>query len=505
MATWYYYNENGEKIGPVRGRDVKQLVCQGTITPQTILEDDTGRTIVAEKAGLVFIEASPFTVPSPFVITPTVSDNPFVISPPVSQMIPQEAPASADEESKGSWGSCLVAIVGIVVILAVGGTILSDIFYPGFIKQIVSIGKWDDDNRKIDATFELTGHTDVVDFAAFSPDGKIIATASRDHTVRIWDTNSGKEMKKLEGHTGIIYSAIFSPNGEKIVTASTDGTARIWDTESGRMIQTLNGHREAWREDAVTSATFSPYGKIIVTATNAIAVRYGIDNLALIQIWDVDSGRELQKQEVHTDVIRSVTFSPNEKKFVTASDDGTARIWDVGSGRVVQTLTEHTGSVMSATFSPDGKKIGTASYDRTVRIWDAESGKELLILEHPGRLDSAVFSPDGEKIVAKGSGDLSNNTIVHTAVRVWNTNTGRELYDLEGYEGSLVPAIFSPDGKKILTVSGKTVRIWDANSGKGLQKFDGHTNGVCSAAFSPDGKTVVTTSYDRTARIWTLL
>ena len=162
-----------------------------------------------------------------------------------------------------------------------------------------------------------------------------------------------------------------------------------------------------------------------------------------------------------------------------------------------------TGGVRSAAFSPDGKTIVAAYQDRIARIWDAESGKELDSFHHNDWVRQAVFSPDGKKILTCG------NELV---ARIWDVESGWPLQRLVGHEkvagprGDLTwvhPAIFSPDGKKVLTAGAdKTVRIWDAESGKELHKLEGHHDHVRVVLFTPDGKNVISASQDRSIRIW---
>jgi len=326
----------------------------------------------------------------------------------------------------------------------------------------------------------LEGHTGSVNSAAFSPDGKKIVTGSSDDTARIWDAETGKELRKLEGHTSSVNSATFSPDGKKIVTGG-DRTARIWDTETGKELQKLEGHTSG-----VSTVAFSPDGKKIVTGSGDRTAR----------IWDAETG----KLEGHISGVSTVAFSPDGKKIVTGSGDRTARIWDAETGKELQKLEGHTDSVRTVAFSPDGKKIVTGSSDRTARIWDAETGIELQKLEgHTERVSSVAFSPDGKKIVT-GSWDRT--------ARIWDAETGKELRKLEGHTSSVNSATFSPDGKKIVTGSSdRTPRIWDVETGIELQKLEGHTEWVSSVAFSPDGKKIVKGrgSWDKTARIWDAL
>jgi len=329
---------------------------------------------------------------------------------------------------------------------------------------------------------EHTGHH--VLSAAFSPDGKkVVTTGLMNKVARIWDADSGRELRKLE-HTEYVLFANFSPDGKKIVTKDT--TVRIWDADSGRELRKLE------HTVSVGSVGFSPDGKRIVTASDDQTAR----------IWDTDSGKELQKFVGHTGSVGSVTFSPvgsvgfspDGKRIVTASDDQTARIWDTDSGKELQKLEGHIERVFTAAFSPDGKKIVTASRDKTARIWDADLGKELKKLEAGNFVSFAVFSPNGKKIV----------TCTPTTTQIWDADSGKELKEWNERAGNVQSAILSPDGKKIVTCVFLTPRIWDTDSGKELKKLEGHTSFIKSAAFSPDGKKIVTASDDQTARIWTL-
>jgi WD40 repeat protein len=358
------------------------------------------------------------------------------------------------------------------------------------------------------------GHTDVINSAAFSPDGKLIVTASMDNTARIWDASSGKLLQTLTGHTRGVESATFSPDGKRIVSVSADNTARIWDASSGQLLYTLT------HNSGVNSATFSPDGKTIVTASN--------DSAALI--WDASSGELLKTLSGHADDVICAIFSPDGKSIVTGSRDYTARIWDalsgqllhtlsvdsswiysaifssdgkriatanglavciwdVFSGQLLKTLSGYTNLVESAKFSPDGKKIVTASDDGTAQIWDVSSGHLLHMLSgHKLAVSSVTFSPDGKKIV---TASLDNTT------HIWDASSGKLLYKLAGNT-----AIFSPDGNSILTASADIAHIWDASSGLLLHSFFGHTLCLYSATFSPVGKMIVSAIKDYTASIW---
>ncbi|HZT03949.1 MAG TPA: protein kinase [Steroidobacteraceae bacterium] len=196
----------------------------------------------------------------------------------------------------------------------------------------------------------------------------------------------------------------------------------------------------------------------------------------------------------HTDRVRSIAYSPDGRRLITASYDGTARIWDASTGRQMLILQGHGGPVLAATFSPDGRRVATGSYDKTARIWDAATGRQLLVLPHQERVRSVAFSPDGHQLIT-GAYDK--------AARIWDAATGRQVRVLTGHSALVTSAAFSPDGRRIVTASyDKTARIWAAATGRLIRVLAGHSEILTSAAFSADGQRVVTASGDRTARVW---
>ncbi|WP_242684326.1 TIR domain-containing protein, partial [Paraburkholderia hospita] len=197
----------------------------------------------------------------------------------------------------------------------------------------------------------------------------------------------------------------------------------------------------------------------------------------------------------HQGPVGSAAFSPDGRRVVTASRDGTARVWDAATGKQIALLTGHQGAVHSAAFSPDGQRVVTASEDNTARVWDAANGKQIAQLSgHQEGVVSAAFSPDGQRVVT-GSSDNS--------ARVWDAANGKQIALLTGHQGAVRSAAFSPDGQRVVTASEDyTARVWDAATGNQIALLTGHQLPVASAAFSPDGRRVVTASWDSTARVW---
>ena len=237
--------------------------------------------------------------------------------------------------------------------------------------------------------------------------------------------------------------------------------------------------------DRVRSVAFSPDGTRVLTAA--------YDNTA--RIWDALTGRQLVQLNGHTGPVRFAAFSRDGRKVVTASLDKTARVWDAGTGETTAVLAGHNDRVLGGAFSPDARLVVTASTDNTARVWNATTGAQLRLLGgHEGAVNSAVYSPNGRHILTASADKTA---------RIWDADSGREVAVLSGHAAGLNAAAYSVDGERIVTASDdKSARVWDARTMRELVLLSGHTQQLLDAAFSPDGSRVVTASYDKTARIW---
>ena len=349
----------------------------------------------------------------------------------------------------------------------------------------------------------LSLQTQRVDFIAYSPDGKTIATAGSrtDNTVQLWDPQTGERRGTLEKRVGSssIRSLVYSPDGKTIAIAGswTDNTVQLWDPQTGTHKTTLTGHTKR-----VNAVAYAPDGDIIVSGSNDGTVR----------LWDVTTGAHKATLKQASGIasllpwyyvpVNSVAYSPDGSTVAAVSWDGKLRLWDAPTTKRKTTLIGHTGPVDAVVYSPDGKTIATARgrKDNTVRLWDAVTGEIKVTLTGYTHINAVAYSPDGKTLTT--SSGYRNNSL---RLQLWDTRT-MELKTTftERTKGYLFSIVYAPDGETITAgdLDDGTVRLWHAKTGKHKSTLK-HVNGlqpvltdrrydISSVAYSPDGNTLVT-------------
>lgn len=354
-------------------------------------------------------------------------------------------------------------------------TVTTVVFSPN--GKTVATGGYDESIRLWDAATGkpirawATPHRYGVQCVAFAPDGKTIASAGH-HSIRIWATDTGKELHALTGHQGWISTVAFSPDSNTLVSASSDQTVRLWDAATGKEQRVLARHSQH-----VFRAEFSPDGKSIAFASSDNTVR----------LWDVSAAKEIRVLTGHQQAVHALAFAPDGNLVASASADTTIRLWEAATGKEVRTLTGHQKAVTALAIAEGGKLLASSSRDNTVRLWDMEAGKEIQALAGNGPV---AFAPDG-KTLAGGFGGM---------VRLWDTATGAEIFPDTAHRSPVLAVGFAPDGKSLVSAGRSALRRWDLPAATNSQTLT--TQGSLAAAFSKDGKIAVVACADETIRVW---
>jgi WD40 repeat protein len=329
------------------------------------------------------------------------------------------------------------------------------------------------------ASLALLRHRGAVTDAAFSPDGQIVATASRDRTIRL-STRDGQQIRTLT-HDAAVLDLEFSLFGQVLMSVTAKGTAYIWPLDNDRA-------------QPIKIATPAP-ARLAISDDGKFAVIFGADRFA--RVYSVATGALVFSLEHHSKVLSAV-FGRRKEMLVTGGADWTAQTWDLRRGRPAYTLAGHFGRVVDVAVSPKkGQFVGTASADGTARIWNVATRRGApvsILMGHTNQLSSIAFSPRGlYALTASRDG----------TARVWKTDRGTAVAVLAGHDGAVRGAQFDRTGGAVLTYADDgTARIWDSRITAELRLLDHQSVPLTGLAVAEQGALRLTTDARGVARIW---
>jgi len=325
------------------------------------------------------------------------------------------------------------------------------------------------------------GHTSAIQSIAVHPNGKIAVSAGID-TIKVWDLESGQELNTLSGPSQLFPSAAFSPDGKLLATGADLAVIKLWNVSTWQVSQFLRLPNSV-DPGEVSSIAFSPDGTTLAN---------GVD-LGKITLWDLRTS-QVRRTIKSLGVFSSLTFSPDGKTLVAGNWDNSIKVWDANSGEELRTLAGHSGPIASVTFSPDGKNVASGSFDRTVKIWDMTTEREpITIMSHASAVTSVKFSPDGKLLV---SGSLDGK------VKIWDMDAGQEQRTLNSRTDHVSAVAFTPKGELLISAGDQIVRVWNVRTGQELRTLTGHSNAVTSVAFGRDSKILASAGWDKTIKVW---
>jgi WD40 repeat protein/serine/threonine protein kinase len=332
---------------------------------------------------------------------------------------------------------------------------------------------WDLDTGREVATFH--GHKDEADSVAFSPDGKMVASGDDNGYVILWDVATQKEHLRMKGHSEFIDGLAFSPDGKTLASAANDSFVKVWRVADGAEVSTLTGH-----QGRLHKVQFSPDGTLLASS--------GSDDT--VKLWDVSTWSE--RATLPNIKPTDLAFSPDGKTLATVAG-ASVKLWNMPIGDFRISIDSQAGIYDSLAFSPDGTTLAAGSVRGSIELWDPSTGEQRgTIKGHTGVIDGLRYTPHGRLVAAAGS-----------EAKLWNPTTQNDYVTLKGHKRGVTAVSFSSDGKKLATGSlDKTVKLWDVATCKECVTLEGHAYAVASLAFCPGRNMIATGSRGEKIKVW---
>lgn len=355
----------------------------------------------------------------------------------------------------------------------------------------------------------LLGHRGAVQFVAASPDGETVITGSSDGTAKLWRgpyPYYGYLVATLAGHSGEVRAAAYSADSKIVVTGAMDGTIKVWLADPGGADPGVDLLTMS-ETGQITDAAISPDGRSLVKSTWRTVGERRESDLFGGYVLSLSNGEPTGRFEGHTEGITKFAFSPDGKRVLSGSSDGSARLWSPADGKEIARFI-HEASVHAVAYAPDGGSVAVGSTDGVVKVYrltpdEPSGGKEVAAFKSDQGVFALAYAPNGKTIVAGYAGG---------SAKMWPAAGGKELRTFEGKGSTIHSIAFSPDGQTFAAGFGDgSAKLWESNGGAQPVSFYGHRSLVWSVAFAPAaangpfGKYLLLTgSSDGVAKLWSM-
>ncbi len=303
---------------------------------------------------------------------------------------------------------------------------------------------------------------DLLQFTDIGPNRGLLASASGDTSIRIWDAATSQCLSVIEAHSAEITSISWSPDGHQLASASEDEKIKIWDPTTEQCLLVLTGHN-----DSVNDIAWSPNGSLLASGSDDGSVK----------IWEPSTGRCLLTSENPLELVCSIAWSPDGKQLATGSNQGAVRILEPATGQVLLILDGHIDWVRALAWSPDGSQLASGSDEGIIKIWDATTNQSIRTIQQDFEwIHALAWSPDCARLAAAtDAGD----------VLIFNLATGQCVLNLGADPLSIRSVSWSPDGSQVVSGSAdKTIKIWQSTTGQCLSTLKGHTDTVTKVVWN---------------------
>lgn len=381
----------------------------------------------------------------------------------------------------------------------------------------------------------LLGHEGPVTSVVFTPDGNELVTGGTDKSVRRWSSADGSVECLYAGNQDALTSLAVTNDGQKIVAGGVDRILRVWPINPPAPTANQAASPAAADEEplqvqpALTIEHPAAIRSVSISADNLKLVSGSDDSI--VRVWDLTSGRQLQRFEAHSDVVNSVVFAADNKTVLSAAGDKTARVFNLG---VVRTVAGHEGSINDVALFANGAQAATAGADGKIQVWNLANGEIIRTFENESAFRTLAVRSDNAQLVAADAEsklwlwDLANGTevtqfktpaivsaleyssdnekivaaMLDGALRFYSPQDGSQLYELNS-DQPLTTVTFTKDGRQLLSGDeAGSLRLWSYASPTATRTFNGHGGSVYGVAFSPDGARIASASADATVRLW---